>query len=337
MTTVITKRLGYLATAERILSAVGPVAYCEDQQPETIRKHVAEARIVLATKGCVIDADVMDNSPGLRVIAAPTAGFEWIDVEAATTRGIPVIANTGAAADAVAEFALGGVLALTRRIVAADRDLHAGTPFDDVRGRYSRADQRIGTDLTTSTVAVVGLGHIGMKVAEKLAVLRPGTLIGYDPYANRERASELGVQLCDTVQDCLAQADIVLLHVPLTPETTHLINAETLGLMKPGAYLLNCSRGKVVDEMALVEALGAERLAGAALDVFEEEPLPIDSPLRNLDSVILTPHVAGVTAQSDETRAREIGERVLACIAGTRPVGLANPAVWDSRRPFSEN
>jgi phosphoglycerate dehydrogenase-like enzyme len=337
VTTVITKRLGYLATAERILSAVGPVEYCEDQQPATIREHVANARIVLATKGCLIDADVMDEAENLRIIAAPTAGFEWIDVEAATERGIPVIANTGAAADAVAEFALGSILAFTRRIVEADREFHAGTPFPDIRNRYSSGQLRIGYDLTTSTVAVVGLGHIGIKVAEKIAVLRPASVLGYDPYASQSRAADLGIELCDSVADCLARADVVLLHVPLTPETTHLINADTLTLMKPSAFLVNCSRGKVIEEAALVAALQAGRLAGAALDVFEEEPLPVTSPLRGLDRVILTPHIAGVTAQSDETRAREIGERVLACIGGTRPTGLVNPAVWDARRPFSAN
>jgi phosphoglycerate dehydrogenase-like enzyme len=337
VTTVITKRLGYLATAERILSAVGPVEYCEDQQPATIRKHLADASIVLATKGCLIDADAMDEAPNLKIIAAPTAGFEWVDVEAATARGIPVIANTGAAADAVAEFALGSVLALTRRIVEADRDMHAGTNYADVRNRYSTKDVRIGSDLTASTVAVVGLGHIGMKTAEKLAVLRPAAILGYDPYASRPRAAELGIELCDTLADCLTRADVTLLHVPLTAETTHLINADTLALMKPGGYLVNCSRGKVVDEAALVAALQSGRLAAAALDVFEEEPLPVSSPLRGLDRVILTPHIAGVTAQSDETRAREISERVLACIGGTRPTGLANPAVWDSRRPFSNS
>lgn len=336
MTTVITKRLGYLATTERMLASLGPVEYCEDQQPETISKHVAKARIVLATKGCVIDAAVMDQSPELRVIAAPTAGFEWIDVDAATDRGIPVIVNTGAAADAVAEFALGSVLTLTRRIVEADRDMHAGLPFAEVRSRYSSAELRIGSDLTTSTVAVIGLGHIGIKVAEKLAVLRPASILGYDPFIDAGRAAQAGVELCDSVEECLTRADIVLLHVPLTPETTHLINAKTLALMKPGAYLVNCSRGKVVEEAALVEAIRSERLGAAHLDVFEEEPLPPESPLRGLPRTILTPHVAGITAQSDSTRAREIADRILAYIEGTRPVGLANPTVWDSRRPFTD-
>ena len=334
MTTVITKRLGYLATAERILQPLGPVEYCEDQRAETVRRHLAGASVVLATKGVTIDGPVLDAAPGLRVVAAPTAGFDWIDVDAATARGIPVIANTGAAADAVAEFTLGTVLALTRRIVAADRELRGGGDWAAVRDRYSRADLRVGTDLTTSTVAVVGLGHIGRKVAEKLAILKPANLIGYDPFVTAERAASAGVEKVDDFLDCVRRADVLLLHVPLTPETTRLVTADVLAALRPTALLVNCSRGEVVDEPALVEALRGDRIAGAALDVFAEEPLPPDSPLRRLDNVVLTPHIAGVTAQSDETRAREIGERVLACAAGNRPAGLVNPEVWDSRRPF---
>ncbi|WP_335980283.1 NAD(P)-dependent oxidoreductase [Streptomyces sp. CA2R106] len=329
--TVITKKLGYLATTERMLAGLGPVVYCPDQQPETVRRHLADARIVVATKGVTIDDSVLDGAPHVRLIAAPTAGFDWIDVEAATRRGIPVVANTGAAADAVAEFALGAVLALTRRIVAADRDLHGGTDWGLVRDRYSRADQQIGSDLTSSTVAIVGLGHIGLKTAEKLAVLRPQSVIGYDPFVSAERARQAGVEVVGDLDELAARADIVLLHVPLTPQTTGLVDTAFLAKLRPSALLVNPSRGEVVDEPALVAALREGRLRGAALDVFAQEPLPADSPLRELDNVVLTPHIGGVTAQSDETRAREIAERVLACVAGTAPVGLVNPEVWDTR------
>ena len=336
MTTVITKRLGYLATAERILGSLGPVEYCADLQAETIKKHMPDARVLVATKGAGITADVLDSAPNLRVIAAPTAGYDWIDVGAATARGIPVIANTGAAADSVAEFTLGLVLALTRRIAEADRELHQGRDWMPVRDRYSRADQRIGIELTSSTVAVVGLGHIGLKLAEKLAVLRPAAVIGYDPFTPAARAAAAGVELCDDLLSCAARADVLLLHVPLTPATTHLVDAAVLGALRPGSFLVNCSRGEVVDTAALIEALEQGRLAAAALDVFEDEPLPVSSPLRRLDQVILTPHIAGVTAQSDEARAREIAERVLACAAGNRPAGLVNPEAWDTRRLFSD-
>jgi phosphoglycerate dehydrogenase-like enzyme len=173
-------------------------------------------------------------------------------------------------------------------------------------------------------------------VAEKLAVLRPGAVIGYDPFISAERAAAAGVELCADMLSLAARADVLLLHVPLTPATTRLVNAAVLAAMRPGSFLVNCSRGQVVDERAVTEALASGTLAAAALDVFEDEPLPVSSPLRQLDNVILTPHVAGVTAQSDEARAREIAERILACAAGTRPAGLVNPEVWDARRPFSD-
>lgn len=336
MTTVITKQLGYLATAEKMLAPLGPVEYCADQRPETIRKHLGRARVLMATKGVTVDGGVLDAAPDLKIVAAPTAGFEWIDVDAATARGIPVVANLGAAADTVAEFTLGVVLALTRRITEADRALHQGGDWDVTRVRYASADQRIGIQLTDSTVAIIGLGHIGLKVAEKLAVLRPARIIGFDPAVSPGRAQQAGVELCADIGSCARQADVLLLHVPLTPATTGLVDADLLAAMKPTAFLVNCARGKVVSEPALIAALRAGRLAGAALDVYQDEPLPAGSPLRQLDHLILTTHIAGVTAQSDENRAREIASRVLACAAGTQPEGLVNPEVWDARRSFSE-
>jgi glyoxylate reductase len=336
VTTVITKRLGYLAAAEKVLAGLGPVEYCADQQPETIRKHLPGASVIVATKGVSIGADVLDAAPNLRVVAAPTAGYDWIDVDAATARGIPVIANTGAAADAVAEFTLGTLLALTRRIAEADRELHQGRDWAPVRDRYSRTDQRIGIELTASTVAIIGLGHIGLKVAEKLAVLRPAAVIGFDPFASAERAAAAGVKLVADLATCAERADVLLLHVPLTAQTTKLVDSEILRALGPAGYLVNCSRGPVVDERALIGALRDGALAGAALDVFEDEPLPVGSPLRELGNVILTPHIGGVTAQSDEARAREIAKRILACAAGTRPPGLVNPQVWKVRRSFGD-
>jgi D-3-phosphoglycerate dehydrogenase len=205
-----------------------------------------------------------------------------------------------------------------------------------VRDRYSRTDQRIGIELTASTVAIIGLGHIGRKMAEKLAVLRPAAVIGYDPFASAAQAAAAGVELVHDLASCAARADVLLLHVPLTAETTKLVDADVLGALGAAGYLVNCSRGPVVDERALIAALRDGGLAGAALDVFEDEPLPADSPLREFANVILTPHIGGVTAQSDEARAREIAERILACATGTRPAGLVNPQVWDARRPFGD-
>jgi glyoxylate reductase len=338
VTTVITRKLGYLATTERLLNALGPVVYCEDLKPETIRRHVAVAEIIVATKGAIIDDSILDAAPNLRVIAAPTAGFDWIDVDAATRRGIPVIANTGAASDAVAEFALGAVLALTRRIVAADRDTHAGVDGAEVRDRYSNVARQIGSDLTTSTVAIVGLGNIGLKSAALLSVLRPASLIGFDPFLSEERARAAGVELVADLGELAERADVIVLHVPLTPKTTHLIDAAFLARVKPTALLINVARGEVVDQLALVAALREGRLAGAALDVLEQEPLPAGDPLRDFDNVILTPHIGGVTAQSDEERAREIAARVLSYLDGNRPAGLVNPEALstpDALRPIS--
>ncbi|HXF96627.1 MAG TPA: phosphoglycerate dehydrogenase, partial [Gemmatimonadales bacterium] len=242
-----------------------------------------------------VTADLMGRAPRLRVIARAGTGVDTIDVHAATRRGIAVMNAPGANTVSAAEHALGLLLALVRHIPWAAEAMR--------RGEWDRKRFE-GTELRGKTIGVVGLGRIGGHVAQ-IARAFGMTVVAHDPFVTTDRAVELGVKLVP-LEQLLRTADVVTLHLALTDQTRHLINAERLRLMKPTAVLINTARGELVDELALAEALREQRIAGAAIDVFGIEPLPGDSPLRTLDRVILTPHLAASTAEAQERVAVEI-------------------------------
>ncbi len=242
-----------------------------------------------------VTADLLTRAPHLRVIARAGTGVDNIDVHAATRRGIAVMNAPGANTVSAAEHALGLLLALVRHIPWAADAMR--------RGEWDRKRFE-GTELRGKMMGVVGLGRIGGHVAQ-IAKSFGMHVVAHDPYLPPERAAELQVKLLPLDQ-LLRQADVVTMHVALTDQTHHLINAERLTLMRPTAVLINTARGELVDETALAEAVAAGRIAGAAIDVFATEPLPADSPLRRLDRVILTPHLAASTAEAQERVSLEI-------------------------------
>jgi phosphoglycerate dehydrogenase-like enzyme len=237
-----------------------------------------------------ISRGVMESAKHLRVVAKYSIGCEDIDVEAATELGIlvtygPTESNWGG----VAEGTLANMLVLLKKIRERDRFLKTDGPWRDpsLVGRYvgARADGYAGL-----TIGIVGLGRVGSRLADLLRPWR-ARIIACDPYVEDAHFAAHGVQRVD-LQTLLSQSDVVTLHCFLNRETRHMIGAEQFARMKPSAILLNASRGPVVDEAALIEALQQRRIAGAALDVFEREPLPLDSPLRGLgDCVLLSPHM----------------------------------------------
>src|ERR1041384_6894885 len=238
---------------------------------------------------------LMAHAPNLRVVARAGTGVDTIDVPAATRRGIAVMNTPGANTVSAGEHAMGLLLALVRRIPDAAAAMRRG---EWARKRFE------GTELRGKTMGVVGLGRIGAHVAQ-LARAFGMQVIGHDPYLPAERAAELHVRLLP-IDDLLRQADVVTLHVALTDQTHHLIDATRLKLMKPTAVLINTARGELVDEVALADAVREKRIGGAAIDVFAVEPLPADSPLRKLARVILTPHLAASTAEAQERVATEV-------------------------------
>ncbi|MEN6517937.1 MAG: 2-hydroxyacid dehydrogenase [Methanospirillum sp.] len=260
-------------------------------------------------------ADAFEAAPRLRMVAVWQTGYDHVDFEAATRAGV-VISNVPAYAfEAVAEVVFAFALALFRRVHVADARLRAG--------RFDWREHH-GHQLMGMTIGVIGSGDIGtrvIQVAHGFGMRVLSTTAHPDP----ERARRLGLEFVD-LPTLLAGSDMVTLHVPLTPSTERMIGARELAMMKPGAILVNTARGRVVDERALVEALRSGRIAGAGLDVFEEEPLPADSPLRSLDNVLLTPHIAFLTEESMD-ECTFITVRNIEQFAAGRPENVVNPAV----------
>ena len=265
------------------------------QGKETLEQALASAHALVVRSETRVTAELLSRAPHLRLVARAGAGVDTIDVPAATRLGVAVMNTPGANTVSAAEHALGLLLALVRHIPWAAEAMR--------RGEWDRKRFE-GRELRGKTIGIVGLGRIGGHVAQ-LAKAFGMTVIAHDPFLSAERAAELQVKVLP-LEQLLAGADVVSLHVALTEATHHLINAERLRLMKPTAVLVNTARGELVDEAALAEAVRDKRIAGAALDVFAVEPLAADSPLRQLDRVILTPHLAASTAEAQERVAQEI-------------------------------
>lgn len=281
------------------------IAACKDA-------HAILARLGTVTRGVIAAA------PKLRIIARHGVGVDAVDLPAATERGIVVTTTGSVNAAAVAEYSFALLLALARKVVRADRGMR--------NGEWSR-DALVGTELDGCTLGVIGLGAIGRRVA------RAGhgfgmRVLACDPAVRRPEDPWVSAVELDAL---LAQSDFVTLHVRLTPQSRHLVDARALARMKPGACLVNTSRGEVVDQAALIDALRAGRLAGAALDTYEDEPLPADSPLRRLDNVVLSPHVAGQTQAALVRVATAAATSILEELAGRRPRYVYNPEAYDVR------
>jgi D-3-phosphoglycerate dehydrogenase len=245
-------------------------------------------------------------------------GFDHLDVDAATTHGV-ILANTASfGTEEVSNHALMLLLACARKLVLHDRLLR--------QGAWTRKHLAPMGHVAGQVLGLIGIGHIGRALARKARALDL-RVIAYDPYVSSWDAKEYGVEMAPSVDEVCRQADYVSLHVPLGPATRHLIGRRQLELMKPTAYLINCARGGVVDEAALVEVLRAGRIAGAGLDVFEQEPLPPDSPLFPLDNVTLTNHYASYSEAAWERAETQLGEEAVRIATGMWPMSLVNPGV----------
>jgi (S)-sulfolactate dehydrogenase len=271
---------------------------------------LADAHALIVRNRTQVDAELLGHGPRLRVVGRLGVGLDNIDLATCAGRGIEVIPATGANALAVAEYVVCTVMLLLR-------GAYASTPAV-AAGRWPRAALGEGRETAGKTLGVVGFGGIG-RLAAKLAQGLGMKVIATDPaIAAGERVwRESGVAYRG-LDDLLAEADAVTLHVPLTPETRHLITAGRLARMKRGAVLINTARGGIVDEAALAESLASGHLAGAALDVFETEPLPAGSPLAGATNLVLTPHVAGVTRESNARVSNMIAEKVAQALTGNR-------------------
>lgn len=296
---------------------------------EALARELQEVDAVIVRSATRVSARALEGAARLRVIARAGVGVDNIDVEAATRQGILVLNAPEASTTAAAEHTMALLLALVRHIPQAHASLASG--------RWAR-ESFVGTELAGKTLGVVGLGKIGSEVARR-ALAFGMRVLAHDPYVTDERARRLGVTLVEW-HDLLRSSDVVTLHVPLSPETRALIGPAELEVMKPGAYLVNCARGGLVDEGALLEALERGHVAGAALDVFSQEPPPRDHPLLRHPRVVVTPHLGGSTIEAQRSIALAIADQVLAALRGEPVRGAVNaPALdeetWRRLEPFA--
>ncbi len=269
-----------------------------DKLPNGLEAALADADALVVRSAVQADDKLMEHAPKLRVIGRAGVGVDNIDAEAATRRGIVVMNTPGANAIAVAELTIGLMLALARKLPAANSTMHAG--------KWEKKSLQ-GVELRGKTLGILGLGRIGLEVAKRARGFGM-EIVGSDPFVSAAVARENGIALV-TLDELFAKADYLTLHVGLTPQTAGIVNAKTLAAMKKGVRIINCARGELVEDAALVEALKSGHVGGAALDVFTVEP-PKDSPYATLDNVILTPHIAGSTAEAQEAVGIQIARQV---------------------------
>ena len=265
--------------------------------------------------------EIIEAAKDLKVIARHGVGVDNIDIQAATEHGILVLNTPDANAVSVAEHAILAMGMVAKRAIPMDKGTRASQW--EIRNEYK------AIDLDGKVLGLIGIGRIGSLVAKKAQGAFNMRVIAYDPYAKPEVAKALGVELVSSREQVFREADVVSLHTPLTPETRHLINASVLATMKPGALLVNFSRGEVVDEAALYTALTTGVIAGAALDVFEQEPPQADNPLFRLENVVLSPHSAALTNECVQRMATGAARGVRDVLTGETPKFIVNPAVLD--------
>jgi len=269
-----------------------------DKLPDGLEAALKDADALVVRSAVQATDELMSHAPKLRVIGRAGVGVDNIDADAATRRGIVVMNTPGANAVAVAELAVCQMLALARKLPAANATMHAG--------KWEKKNLQ-GTELRGKTLGILGLGRIGLEVAKRAKGFGL-EVIGSDPFVSAAVARENGITLV-SLEELFAKSDYLTLHVGLTPQTANIINAKTLATMKKDVKIINCARGELIEDAALVEALKSGQVGGAALDVFTVEP-PKESLYFGLDNVILTPHIAGSTAEAQEAVGIQIARQV---------------------------
>jgi D-3-phosphoglycerate dehydrogenase/microcystin synthetase protein McyI len=311
-------------SGEAILDQEVEVVRISNPDRETLLQAVKGVHGIIP-RGTKMTAEVLAQADALEVVATPSAGYDHIDVDACTERGIPVVNNTGLNAVSVAEHTIGLMVGLSKAIVLTDQLLRR----DGWKSRVPYTWEQIGFELDGRTIGIIGVGNVGSRLAQRVRAAFNMTVLGYDPYVSREKMHECGATKMDDLDEMLPQVDFLSVHAPHTKETFHIVGAPQLAKMKRTAYLINCARGPLVDEQALVEALRNKVIAAAALDVFEPEPALDNNPLYHMSNVILTPHLAGVTKESAKRMAIGAAEQTLQVLRGEKPSRLVNPEAWD--------
>jgi D-3-phosphoglycerate dehydrogenase len=298
----------------------------EEVAPVLARAHafqISSARQELARKFHGTTA-LLERLPNVVVLSTTGAGFDTVNLADCTKAGVAVVNQAGGNREGVAEHVMAMMLSLSKRLMLADHAMR--------RGLQVPRREFMGDDLVGRTIGIIGLGNVGSRVAELCRGLFQMRVLAYDPYLSASVVAARGAEKVEVLDDLLRQSDYVSINCPHTAETLGMLGAREYALMQPHAYLITTARGGIHDEAALAEALRAGRLAGAGLDVWEEEPPPTDHPLLAMDNVLVSPHIAGITRQSRHNIARIAAEQLLGVLDGKRPPRLLNPEVWPAYR-----
>jgi glyoxylate reductase len=288
-----------------------------------LKEHVLDVEAIASNVSDKVDAELFDAAPKLRIVSQMAVGYDNIDVTEATKRGILVTNTPEVLTETTADYAFALILAIARRVVEADRYVRDGKWNISWHPSFMQ-----GRDVNGATLGIVGAGRIGYAVARRAKGFNM-KIIYYD-VAIRPEMEKLGARRVD-LETVFSEPDFVTIHVPLMPETRHLVNAEKLSLMKKTAYLINTSRGPVVDEKALYDALSNKKIAGAAIDVFEQEPTPWDNPLLKLDNIVVAPHIASSSYETRQQMSELVAINLIAFFKGETPPNLVNKELMNKK------
>lgn len=281
--------------------------------PEELLNTINEYEGIIVRSRTKVTREVIEKADKLQIIARAGVGVDNIDLDAATEKGIMVVNSPESTSITVAEHTMGLLLSLARKISIADKSVK--------EGKWEKK-KFMGLELKNKTLGVIGMGRIGSQVVKRCKAFEMDTVV-YDPYLPQEIANEMGVEL-GSLENLLTKADFITIHVPLTPETKHLISTNEFKMMKDTAFITNCARGGIIDEEALYEALKNNVIGGAALDVYEEEPPAEDSKLFELDNIVLTPHIAASTKEAQRDAAIIVADEIIELNKGEKPQNILN-------------
>ena len=295
------------------LKEVADVVVDTSITPEELANTIHEYNGIVVRSRTKLTADIIEKADNLQIIARAGVGVDNIDLNAATEKGIMVVNSPESTSVTVAEHTMGLILSMARKISIADKSVKDG--------KWEKK-KFMGVELRNKTLGVIGMGRIGSQVVNRCKAFGMDAM-AYDPYLPEEVAKQMGVELTD-LETVLKNADFITIHVPLTPETKHSISTEQFEIMKDTAFIVNCARGGIIDEEALYDALVNDKIGGAALDVYEEEPPAADCKLFGLDNIILTPHIAASTKEAQRDAAIIVADEIIDLAKGNTPKNVLN-------------
>ena len=295
------------------LKEVADVTVDTSITPEELVNTIHKYDGIIVRSRTKVTKEVINKADNLKIIARAGVGVDNIDLDAATEKGIMVVNSPESTSITVAEHTMGLLLSMARKLSIADKSVK--------EGKWEKK-KFMGVELRNKTLGVIGMGRIGSQVVNRCKAFEMDA-IAYDPYLPEEVAKQMGVELTD-LETVLKKADFITIHVPLTPETKHLISNKEFEIMKDTAFITNCARGGIIDEEALYDALKNDKIGGAALDVYEDEPPAEDSKLFELDNIVLTPHIAASTKEAQRDAAIIVADEIIDLFKGGTPKNVLN-------------